>query len=714
MLDDHILSVLRGVEWSQILSNVQENPSQVTDRTLQLVIGVSAGDFGSLPGSPVPVKVIKAILEAKIVKSNQPSSVLRTALHVSDITVDVFHTLLHYKYCWWLPTYLPGFDFAIAERQFLNDALQIHYRDSRRMDWSREKLDILMNRFPFALDIILSGALKCHQNLRNIQKILAKAFEQGHNQLRYLLSLRWCSIGSSPLEVMVQFGRYDIIQFLSQNIPVLLEKNYIFTFNLLHALVRNMPYSKLSLGSGMLESHLADYLTLARMIIDLYPEALGKIDEYDCLPIHYVCQFATITYSPIQLSLLKLFIEKGQEQNVGGNHGRGGLLVANEDEQVPLESLIVSYISSQDLRAILLDPGRPPLLQKGDSCTFQLLLNILQTKSDRKDLREKTLMLVDLDPDLLSKQDTLGNLPLHYSVLSCTDEAIFESSPTILVGNINQNNENFTLLDGDENNAGLRALHFDFLLERGVRALVGGKNGFGGLLIPNNDGNTSLSLIIQFCDVTYKYKEKAIFSLRNMQALACIKSCWDRFQNKLPLLHFVFRLSSCDTLMITTIITFHKDYLYACDDAGDTPLHTLLKQYERMKDRRFNSLTYRSKGTDRLDRGIEMVLTQDENAPSKCDKDGRLPLHVALENYSLTWPNIISKLISHSQRDITTCDPVTGLYPYQLAASSKVQGDNLSCIYELLRRAPDQIINFIGGEDSNTTMGIKRKADHLN
>jgi hypothetical protein len=457
----------------------------------------------------------------------------------------------------------------------------------------------------------------------------------------------------------------------------------------------------------MLESHLANYIGLASMLIDLYPQALGKLDEFGCLPIHYVCQFETsMMYSSTHVSLVKLFIEKGLEQNIGGPQGRGGLLVSNQDGQVPLELLVISHISSVDLRAILLDSRKPPLLGKGDIENCQLLRSILRVKSDRKDLLEKTAMLVDLDHDSLSRKDEFGNLPLHFSVLSSTDKAT----------NLRSNNdENFSLLNGNGKGDGLRALHFGFLLQKGVQACVGGEHGYGGLLVRNNDGNSSLDLIIQFWDRSFQNKEKISFHLRNMQALACINSCWNTFQTKLPLLQIVFESSSCDYLMIGIIVGSYKGCLKTTDDRGNTPLHTLLKQYKRMENKRFDTLTFSCNGTDRLDNAIDLVLFDDKHAISKRDRNGRLPLHVALENCNLAWPNMISRMISHKKSAITERDPITGLYPYHLAAVSKVHHGNLSCIYELLRNAPHLLDNPLGTRNKQETMrsGTKRKLEEL-
>ena len=107
----------------------------------------------------------------------------------------------------------------------------------------------------------------------------------------------------------------------------------------------------------------------------------------------------------------------------------------------------------------------------------QLLCSILRVRSDRKDLLDKTLMLIELDHDLLSWKDELGNLPLHYSVLSSFEDT------TNITHNSSDNDESFSLVNGNGKGDGLRALHFDLLLKQGVQAGVGGENGHGGLLV---------------------------------------------------------------------------------------------------------------------------------------------------------------------------------------------------------------------------------------
>lgn len=71
---------------------------------------------------------------------------------------------------------------------------------------------------------------------------------------------------------------------------------------------------------------------------------------------------------------------------------------------------------------------------------------------------------------------------------------------------------------------------------------------------------------------------------------------------------------------------------------------------------------------------------------SKCRfKNGRSFLHDALVNKSYSWLRDVENIINVNPASLVEKDPLTGLYPYQLAA---LRVNDLESGYELLRRAP--------------------------
>lgn len=67
------------------------------------------------------------------------------------------------------------------------------------------------------------------------------------------------------------------------------------------------------------------------------------------------------------------------------------------------------------------------------------------------------------------------------------------------------------------------------------------------------------------------------------------------------------------------------------------------------------------------------------------DKDGRIPIQTALMRKQSCSLSIICTLLDHQKTSISIKDPVTGLYPFELAA---LTGD-LDVCYYLLRQKPD-------------------------
>jgi hypothetical protein len=72
------------------------------------------------------------------------------------------------------------------------------------------------------------------------------------------------------------------------------------------------------------------------------------------------------------------------------------------------------------------------------------------------------------------------------------------------------------------------------------------------------------------------------------------------------------------------------------------------------------------------------------------NREGRLPLHLALERGKRTWSTGVCTLVNAAPQTLMTRDVTTHLYPVQLAAIHEAEDDleSLSTIYELLLAWP--------------------------
>ena len=91
------------------------------------------------------------------------------------------------------------------------------------------------------------------------------------------------------------------------------------------------------------------------------------------------------------------------------------------------------------------------------------------------------------------------------------------------------------------------------------------------------------------------------------------------------------------------------------------------------------------RGTKKL---IDWLLEVHPKACSMPDSDGRLPIHLAAES-GKEWENGVQSLALAFPSGVSTVDPVSGLYPFMIAATGAMS--DLDCIYELLRFAPQHI-----------------------
>lgn len=74
---------------------------------------------------------------------------------------------------------------------------------------------------------------------------------------------------------------------------------------------------------------------------------------------------------------------------------------------------------------------------------------------------------------------------------------------------------------------------------------------------------------------------------------------------------------------------------------------------------------------------VQMLVKEDKNAARHLDHSGRYPLHVAVAS-GVLWDEGVESLLYAHPFVISVCDPITLLYPYQLAATAVLLSPPLS------------------------------------
>ena len=205
-----------------------------------------------------------------------------------------------------------------------------------------------------------------------------------------------------------------------------------------------------------------------------------------------------------------------------------------------------------------------------------------------------------------------------------------------------------------------------------------------------------LSAVARFREAPHYYASRIVYAsqspgprtnyFRNMCPDKCTGTSCD--PKKLWIVHAAVSLGalSCPEEVLRYVLERFHDQVFLTDRSGQLPLHIAVGPTTW-------SHTTRRKYKPREQRFVSMLLEAYPGAAKQRLRGGdhhdRFPLHVALANRH-TWGGGIEELLHAAPRVLSTTDPLTNLYPFQLAAIPV--GDttvDLDTIYKLLRSKPD-------------------------
>jgi ankyrin repeat protein len=173
----------------------------------------------------------------------------------------------------------------------------------------------------------------------------------------------------------------------------------------IQSLVLNLHVAHETFDKGIAEYMHAEKEDLSEIktvekIIGESPYYLTVKDEYGNLPIH------SAAWDESSLpTLIPLLAKAGIQHGVGGESGRGGLLVENSSGTNTL-TCMTDQGNFDAMKALL--NAQPPLLIKSD-----IVENGLIHKAVKVNELNMMKMMIEMDPKALYKRDSDGNLPIH-------------------------------------------------------------------------------------------------------------------------------------------------------------------------------------------------------------------------------------------------------------------------------------------------------------
>ena len=248
----------------------------------------------------------------------------------------------------------------------------------------------------------------------------------------------------------------------------------------------------------------------------------------------------------------------------------------------------------------------------------------------------------------------------------------------------------------------------ELLINEGIKYNVGGAFGAGGLYDQDNSGSTPLMQLIHALNNPFRWDDneddefginkrtqvKTNLAIRNnitsgakKRPLAnldiCIRAAWNSRgpNNHFPILHEAMNISSPDAFYrILDMVKYYDNDLSGIDQRGRTALVKAI-YIDRILQRRTSTGDI-----------IKMILGGVSSACATLrDGAGRLPLHIAAE-MGLLWNDGLSDIINSHPQGLDEPHPVSGVYPFILAAQTGPGNTDLDTLYSLVRKRPKLIV----------------------
>ena len=354
--------------------------------------------------------------------------------------------------------------------------------------------------------------------------------------------------------------------------------------------------------------------------------------------------------------------------------------------------------------------------------TGAFLHDLDEEKPDQDTLKK----MISASPSSLCYKDFVGDLPIHTASYNT------ESLPYV-----------------------------PLLAMEGMKHNVGGEVGRGGLLVPNEDGDSPLKIFMTFnsdkktfVDVMKELKEANLFrreDIKNHDLLYwsayesykqqfklkflcdwCPEGLKDHRYNSLPIIHAVIKNMSIKSFVKFLKVSFKhhekeagllfqtvndrrshindRSTITACrrafNEYGKEKTMKVISKYIPLDNPQLPILHYVAKHAPKYMNDFSKRYT---SAAYMKDSDGRNLDQAMLASGKTTFEsNAMYSMRMLSDDQVREIDPLTDLYPFMVAASE--QASDLSAVFVLLRRNP----SLVGGgnlHDGNDRLKRKRTVD---
>ena len=442
---------------------------------------------------------------------------------------------------------------------------------------------------------------------------------------------------------------------------------------------------------------------LLQLLLAFFPKAISTADENGNLPIHLWCQVGLTSRNEVSydLSQSKLSFDSIKSISFNSRHSEKEY----QKQLCQKLSLLLKYCRQASL-VHMNKEGNTALhlaIQRGHAFDFICLL-------------------LEACPASASIRNKLDRYPLHYIGLSVTS---VETVQAIL----DANNEAVKTVDC-EGSTPLSIAVGNYCCEENMKLLL--ESYPDACMIENDQAETPIDIIFKMLLREYfnnTTQDDHTLDNANLSSFIINDSCdkyWSivelllrgahdsyckqKGRTKWRILHAAVTVLNID--LIRLVLFIHKDQLTEMDENGDLPLHVLLS-------------TSRNCDKRKVDTVIDDIVSANPSAVKVLNKKGLLPLELALINFKCT-SNGVKTLINAEPRSAEHFDLNTKLYPFMLAASSKLPkyrskdiGRNqvielLSIIYILLRCAPKLVekVVFSDEEDEDIEKRNLRKQSY--
>eukprot|EP00567_Pseudictyota_dubia_P002108 CAMPEP_0197467492 /NCGR_PEP_ID=MMETSP1175-20131217/65590_1 /TAXON_ID=1003142 /ORGANISM="Triceratium dubium, Strain CCMP147" /LENGTH=428 /DNA_ID=CAMNT_0043003561 /DNA_START=727 /DNA_END=2013 /DNA_ORIENTATION=- len=295
--------------------------------------------------------------------------------------------------------------------------------------------------------------------------------------------------------------------------------------------------------------------------------------------------------------------------------------------------------------------------------------------------------IYEANPEAASQQTTNGTIPLHGAKDKDTTLMLIQGFPRgVCVRGYNRN----LPLHAAAYSPTASPEVVKLLIGAGKRYHLGGKNGNGGVLVKNEEGDTSLSLVCKFIEERFGWDQlnfaghnqwKKLISIARAAYMAlkgdhpCKKSIspCQIHQEKNPQLQELRMLHLLVALRCPAVVIWHALQMYPHqskeqDQHGQYPLTIASK----------NVLTDSSV--------IKMLLHEFAGAAAiPCAVSGRLPLVLSIAA-GREYDDGLREILHAAPSAIEARDPETGLYPFMIAALGETC--SINTVFSLLLEAP--------------------------